>query len=233
MSEWAPAASDISDVDLLIASDVPYEDALRWQHGRVAAVRGRGREVLALIEHAPVYTMGRRGGRDSVRLPEADLAAPVVDVERGGDLTWHGPGQLVGYPILDLRARGIRVADYIRRLEAMLIEVLDGFGIEATTVAGRPGVWVDRSKVAAIGVAVRGGVAFHGFALNVAPDLAWYDAIVPCGLADAGVTSMADLLAGPPSMAAVVEATRVVFERRFAVRLLAADASMLRGAVLA
>ena len=146
-------------------------------------------------------------------------------------MTWHGPGQLVGYPILDLRTRGLRVADYVRLMEAMLIEVLDGFGIEASTVAGRPGVWVGNAKVAAVGIAVRGGVAFHGFALNVDPDLAWYDAIVPCGLADASVTSMQELCPESPSIGAVVEAMTAAFERRFTVRLATADASMLRASI--
>lgn len=222
---------NIADVDLLLGGCVLYEDALRWQHDRVAQIREGGREALALIEHAPVYTMGRRGGRASVRLDEADLRARVIDVERGGDMTWHGPGQLVGYPILDLRERGLRVADYIRLLEAMLIEVLDGFEIDASVVAGRPGVWVGDAKVAAIGVAVRGGVAFHGFALNVAPDLAWYDAIVPCGLADASVTSMQELRREAPSMGAVVAAMTTAFGRRFAARLTTADASTLRAAM--
>ena len=233
MTERSSVASAIAHVDLFVASDVPYADALRWQHDRVEAVREGAGEALALIEHTPAYTMGRRGGRASVRLDEADLRAPVIDVERGGDLTWHGSGQLVGYPILDLRARGLRVADYIRLLESVLIEVLDGFGLEAATVAGRPGVWVEDAKIAAIGVAVRGGIAFHGFALNVAPDLSWYDPIVPCGLADASVTSMQELRTEAPSMGEVVGMTRAVFERRFTARLRDSDASVLREAVSA
>lgn len=233
-SSAAPAlAETIAEVDLLPGCDVPYEDALRWQHDRVAQIREGGREALALIQHAPVYTMGRRGGRASVRLDGASLNAPIVDVERGGDLTWHGPGQLVGYPILDLRARGLRVADYVRLLEALLIEVLDGFGIVASTVAGRPGAWVGAAKIAAIGVAVRGGVASHGFALNVAPDLAWYDAIVPCGLPDVRVTSMRELRPDAPSMSAVVDATSAAFERWFRARLIRGEVSVLRGAVTA
>ena len=236
MSDRSSVAPDLPDVDLLLASGVLYADGLRWQHDRVAQLREGGRagwrEALALIEHAPVYTMGRRGGRASVRLDEADLRAPVVDVERGGDMTWHGPGQLVGYPILDLRARGLRVADYVRLLEGLLSDVLGTSGIEASTVAGRPGVWVGDAKVAAIGIAVRGGVAFHGFALNVAPDLAWYDAIVPCGLADARVTSMQELRPEAPSIAAVVEAVAIAFERRFTARLTTANASMLGASIL-
>lgn len=222
-----------SAVDLLLAGRVRYEPAWRWQQDRAAEVRAGGREAFALVEHEPVYTMGRRGGRTSLRRPPEEMPAPVVDIERGGDVTWHGPGQLVGYPILDLRARSLRAADYVRALEVLLVDVLAGFGLHATTVRGRPGVWVDGAKVAAIGVAVRGGVTTHGFALNVAPDLGWYDAIVPCGIEDAGVTSMAVLLDGAPPMPAVVDAVRAAFERRFAAALVEVDAARLSEAVSA
>lgn len=202
-------------VSCVLGTEIDYAEGLRWQSAAADRVREGGQESLALIEHTPVYTMGRRGGRASLLVPPEMLRAPVVDVDRGGDLTWHGPGQLVGYPILDLRARGLGAVDYVRRLEATLIDVLAAFGIEAGTVAGRPGVWADGAKVAAIGVAVRRGVTRHGFALNVAPDLRWFADIVPCGIDDAGVTSMGALLDEAPSMPAVVEATRRAFEARF------------------
>ncbi|MGE3960153.1 MAG: lipoyl(octanoyl) transferase LipB [Dehalococcoidia bacterium] len=227
------AVGRLVSVDCLVAGGVPYEPALDWQRGRVAAVRDGGREALALIEHEPVYTMGRRGGRASMRLDAAAMPAPVIDIERGGDVTWHGPGQLVGYPILDLRARGLRAADYVRSLEEVLVAVLDGHGLVAGTVPGRPGVWVDGAKVAAIGVAIRGGVSFHGFALNVAPDLAWYDAIVPCGLTDARVTSMAELIGTAPAMPEVVAAVSEAFEARLAARLEQASPRALLGRVVA
>ncbi len=119
--------------------------------------------------------------------------AVLVESDRGGDVTFHGPGQVVCYPILDLRRRELGAADYVRLLEQTMIGALQRFGIVAGTVHGRPGVWVGDAKIGAIGVRVQGGVTTHGFALNVDTDLAWYDAIVPCGLADAGVTSMAQL----------------------------------------
>jgi lipoyl(octanoyl) transferase len=228
-------------VDVMRASGVPYEAALAWQRERAAALRERTREgereALALIEHEPVYTMGLRGGRDSLRVTPEVLPAPLVDVERGGDVTWHGPGQLVGYPILDLRARDLRAADYVHALEALLVEVLAEFGIGGTAVRGRPGAWVGDAKVAAIGLAIRGGVTMHGFALNVASDLGWYDAIVPCGIADAPVTSMAALLGGgpgseAPEVGAVTEAVQAAFERRFACALEPADPAALLGAAL-
>ncbi|MCK9486489.1 MAG: lipoyl(octanoyl) transferase LipB [Dehalococcoidia bacterium] len=196
-------------------ADVDYAAGLRWQGEAMQAVRERGAEALALIEHRPVYTMGRRGGRASLRTPPEELRASVVDVDRGGDITWHGPGQIVGYPVLGLRARGMAAADYVHALEALLIEVLAAFDVSASVVAGRPGVWVDGAKVAAIGVAIRGGVSRHGFALNVVPDLSWFEDIVPCGIDDASVTSMARLLGHAPSMDAVVTATRRAFEARF------------------
>lgn len=220
-------------VDCLNGVSVPYEPALHWQRERAATVRAGGREALALIEHEPVYTMGRRGGRSSMLLAPEAMPARIVDVERGGDVTWHGPGQLVGYPILDLRRRSLRAADYIRELEALLIEVLATFGLEADVIAGRPGVWIGRAKVAAIGVAIRGGVSSHGFALNVSPDLGWYDAIIPCGLAVASVTSMAELLGSPPVMEDVTDAACATFESRFGTRLVAADSAVLIGAVRA
>lgn len=193
-------------VELFRAVDLPYREALTWQRDRVVSVRAGGAEAFALIQHAPVYTMGRRGGRDSVRQPLEALPAPLVDIERGGDLTWHGPGQLVGYPILDLRRRNVRPADYVRALETLLVEVLDRFGVVAAVVPGRPGVWVDGAKIAAIGVAIRGGVSLHGFALNVAPDLSWYDPIVPCGIVDASVTSMERIRPPAPPLAEVAAA---------------------------
>lgn len=218
-------------VELFRGTDIPYHDALAWQRERAARVRAGGPEAFALIQHEPVYTMGRRGGRDSLRRPAEALRAPLIDIERGGDLTWHGPGQLVGYPVLDLRGRGMRAADYVRALEALLIDVLHGFDLPAAVVPGRPGVWVAGAKIAAIGVAIRGGVSLHGFALNVAPDLGWYDAIVPCGLSDATVTSVERELPSAPSMAAVESAIVAAFGGRFPSALVDAGALPVARAV--
>ncbi len=225
--------SDPQTVDLLRASEVPYETALAWQRGRQERVRSGGREALALIEHSPVYTMGRRGGRHSLRVPAESLRAPIVDIERGGDVTWHGPGQLVGYPILNVRERELRAADYVHALEAMLIEVLRHFDVDATTIRGRPGVWVQGAKVAAIGVAIRGGVSMHGFALNVNPDLHWFDTIIPCGIADATMTSLGLTTPHVPSIEQVADVVREAFEAQFASRLVVADSSSLRESVSA
>jgi len=202
---------------------VPYREAWRRQEEAADALRrGLAGEALFLLQHPPVYTRGRRARREHVLAGEADLrrrGADVIETDRGGDVTFHGPGQLVGYPVLDLRRRSLLPGDYVRLLEKTLIDAVAALGVAGQRVAGRPGVWVGPAKLAAIGVRVHGGVTNHGFALNVSNDLSWFAAIVPCGLADAGVTSLATLLARPPDMAAVEAEVCRAFERAFACRL--------------
>lgn len=202
---------------------VAYDEALAWQQARAEAVRtGAALEALAVLQHPPVYTLGMRGERRHVlATPEALAArgAGLVPTDRGGDVTFHGPGQLVAYPILDLRRRELGPATYVRMLETVLIDTLARFGIEAGRVPGRPGVWAEESKVAALGVRVRGGVCTHGVALNVSTDLGWFDAIVPCGIADAGVTSMERLLGVAPPHQAVEDAFIEAFARVFGLRV--------------
>ena len=211
-----------SEVRLLAATNVDYASALAWQMATAAEVRAAREgashgpaEALALIEHAAVYTMGARGGRATVRHPLEALPAPLVDTDRGGDITWHGPGQLVAYPILDLRRRALGAAEYIEALEGMLLDTLAAFGIEAALTEGRRGVWIGNDKIAALGISVRGGVSLHGIALNVSPDLGWFDAIVPCGLEDAGVTSMSRVLGRTVRVAEARREMLHAFARRF------------------
>ena len=219
-------------VRCLCSGNVKYGDGLHWQRETATALReGHGSEAIALIEHESVYTIGARGGRATLRVPLEELPAPLVDTDRGGDVTWHGPGQLVAYPILHLRRRGIGAGEYLAGLEGMLLDTLAAFGIRGERVSTRRGIWVDGNKVAAMGVRIQGGVSMHGIALNIAPDLGWFDAIVPCGIADAGVTSMAALLGAAPPFAAVVEAMRAAFESRFATTLVEVPADALRAAV--
>jgi lipoyl(octanoyl) transferase len=157
-------------------------------------VRGEIPDTCLLLEHQPVYTAGRR--TDPLDRPVGDPGAPVIDVDRGGKITWHGPGQLVGYPIVAL-AEPVDVVAYVRTIETALIGVCAEFGVQAGRVEGRSGVWLrgaaagqpDR-KVAAVGIRVAKGVTMHGFALNCDCDLSWFDRIVPCGLRDASVTSL-------------------------------------------
>jgi lipoyl(octanoyl) transferase len=166
---------------------VPYADAWRLQQALHAQVVGGAEDVALLLEHEPVYTAGKR--TDPWERP-AD-GTPVVEVDRGGKITWHGPGQITGYPILRL-ADPVDVVDYVRRLEQLLIDLCASLGLDTVRVAGRSGVWTPdgERKVAAIGIRVARGVTMHGFALNCDPDLAAYDRIVACGIADATVTSL-------------------------------------------
>lgn len=171
---------------------VDYErawDLQRTLHADVVA--GRSPDTVLLLEHTPVYTAGRR-----TEVFERPMdGTPVIDVDRGGKITWHGPGQLVGYPILRLPDR-MAVVDHVRRIEAMLVAVCADLGVTTKLVCGRSGVWVDADdrgpdrKIAAIGVRVTEGVTMHGFALNCDNDLSWFDRIVPCGITDASVTTL-------------------------------------------
>ena len=176
---------------------VGYLEAWELQRDLVAARQAQqGTDTLLLLEHLPVYTLGKRADPSHVLFDRDQLVArgiEVVEVDRGGDVTYHGPGQLVGYPILSLA--GVRgVVDYVRALEQVLLRALAALGVAAQRVPGHTGVWVDEAKIAAIGVRVAsGGVTSHGFALNVAPDLSHFAGIVPCGITDRGVCSLASL----------------------------------------
>ena len=173
---------------------VPYSEAWDIQlrtHEEVAEV-GRP-DTLLLVEHPHVYTLGRRGQEEDILIDAAELARLGVEVhhtDRGGEVTYHGPGQLVGYPILNLRRWGGGPLKYVRSLERVLIETLAEFGIRAESEGHPTGVWVGDRKIAAIGVKVSRRVTTHGFALNVCSDLSYFDHIVPCGMSDAGVTSL-------------------------------------------
>src|SRR3954464_5054181 len=191
---------------------VPYE--LAWERQRelhAARVAGQGPDTLLLLEHPSVYTAGKR------TLPHERPfdGTPVIDVDRGGKITWHGPGQLVGYPIVAL-PDPIDVVAYVRRLEGALIEVCAGFGLTTGRVEGRSGVWVaadepgagfrPERKVAAIGVRVARGVTMHGFALNCDPDMSAFANMIPCGIVDAGATSLSAELGRDVPVAEVVDA---------------------------
>jgi lipoate-protein ligase B len=174
---------------------VAYAEALRLQEElRDAVLAGLGGEVVLLLEHPDVITFGRGARAESAHLDDAGLRAAgyeVARVNRGGDVTWHGPGQLVGYPILDLGPRGRDVGRYLRALERLLCETLFDFGIAARRREGFTGVWLDeRRKIASIGIGVRRWVTLHGFALNISCDLARFAAITPCGLRGVEMTSM-------------------------------------------
>jgi len=187
---------------------VGYAEA--WQLQRaIARARSAGSvpDIVLLLEHPPVYTTGRRDARRNLRVPLAALGAPLIETDRGGDITFHGPGQLVAYPIIALRDAGLGVAEYVRALEEAIIRTLAAYGVAAGREPGLTGVWVGEAKIAAIGVRVSrpGGaeglwVTGHGLALNVTVDLSWFARIVPCGIGDRAVTSMAEVMGAAPGV---------------------------------
>lgn len=182
---------------------VEYNEAWDLQRD-LARKRAEGeiRDTLLLLEHPPVYTTGRRGAGSNLRMTEAALGAPLIQTDRGGDITFHGPGQLIAYPIIDLRAAGLSVVSYVRSLEETIMRTVRQYGIAAHAECGLTGVWTGETdgqgdKIAAIGIRVGkpagasgGWVTGHGLALNVDVDLGWFERIVPCGIADRGVTSV-------------------------------------------
>lgn len=200
---------------------VDYAPALRMQEDLVAQrQRGEGEDTLLLLEHPHVVTLGRNAHEENLLVDRDALTrrgATVHEVGRGGDVTYHGPGQLVGYPILRLRDDERDAHDFLRRLEEVLILSLSDFGIEAGRRPPHTGVWVEDQKVAALGVRFSRWVTSHGLALNVDPDLDWFETIIPCGISHLGVTSMRELLGRPPSLASVRECLvghfGAVFER--------------------
>lgn len=198
------------------AGQVPYLEAVAAMEARVAAIAaGQAGELVWLLEHPPLYTAG-------VSAKGTDLLDagrfPVFEAGRGGQFTYHGPGQRVAYLMLDLNARRRDVRGYVRALEQWIIGALDAFNVEGRVVDGRVGVWTDaprgEAKIAAIGVKVRRWVSFHGISLNVEPDLSHFGGIVPCGVSDAGVTSLVDL-GRPVGMDEADAALRASFRRVF------------------
>jgi lipoyl(octanoyl) transferase len=197
----------VSELQIIQAGLVPYEEAWEMQRQLHAKrVDDAGPDTMLLLEHPSVYTAGRRTEPHERPFD----GTPVIDVDRGGKITWHGPGQLVGYPIVKL-ADPVDVVAHVRRLEAALIEVCAGFGLATERVEGRSGVWVradDRGpdrKVAAIGVRVAKGVTMHGFALNCDPDMSAFANMIPCGIVDAGATSLSAELGRDITVAEAIE----------------------------
>jgi lipoyl(octanoyl) transferase len=205
---------------------VPYAEALALQHSLVEERRhDRIPDTLLLLEHPHVITIGVKRAdahRHIVATPErlSALGVEVVETGRGGDVTYHGPGQLVAYPIVDLRPDRQDVHRYVRDLEAVMIAVCRAYGIEADRVKGLSGAWVGERKIGAIGVRISRWITSHGLAFNVESDLSYFNLIVPCGIADRGVTSLARELgrtvAVEDAADRLVEAFAAVFERRVA-----------------
>jgi lipoate-protein ligase B len=201
---------------------MPYAEALAMQRELVEDRRtNRVGDLLLFVEHPHVLTLGVRGdgGRTHILATSEALASRGVEVHetgRGGDITYHGPGQIVGYPIIDLRPDRCDVHRYVRDLEEVLIRTVTDYGVNAGRVEGLTGVWVGRDKLAAIGVRIARWITSHGFALNVTTDLEYFNLIVPCGIADRGVTSLARLLGRPVDRAEVEGHIASHFSRVFA-----------------
>lgn len=186
-----------SPCQIIRLGTVEYHRAWELQVELAAKVHdGAQPNTLLLLEHSPVYTKGRLSKPEHILLSDEELRQKgigVYEADRGGQVTFHGPGQLVAYPVVDLREWGGPVK-YVRTLERIIVDSLADFKITAETIDGITGVWVDGAKIAAIGVKISRGVAYHGFAINVTTDLSYYSHIVPCGIADRPVTSMAKVL---------------------------------------
>ena len=199
---------------------ISFEDALSLQDALVAErtapepEAALAPEVLLLLEHEPVYTIGRTPDQSSLR-DAALLPHPVVQINRGGQATYHGPGQLVGYPILRLSERGQDLHRYLRELEEVLIETVAEYGVAATRREGLTGVWVGQRKLASIGVGVRRWISMHGFALNVCGDLTPFNQITPCGIAGVEMTNLERESGKPVDVRSVAERVQAVFMRRF------------------
>ncbi len=201
---------------VLDLGQMDYLEAWQKQKEVHAAVAdGKRPQTLILVEHPPVITFGRKGGRDNLLASEQWLSEhsfKLYDIERGGDVTYHGPGQLVGYPIFIV---GRQVRDYLRNIEEVFVRLLASFDISSVGSDGYAGVWVGEEKAVAIGVAIKRHVSLHGFALNVATDLSHFETIVPCGLQDKGVTSLSKLLERPVTIAEIKPLVIKQFEEVF------------------
>jgi lipoate-protein ligase B len=203
---------------------MPYPDAWDLQL-RLVEARSQGRvdnDVILFVEHPPVFTLGRRGGRENLLVPEEMLrqsGIPIVQVERGGNITYHGPGQLVVYPIVHLPSFGLGVVDMVDRLEEVMIRTCAAWGVAAGRNALNRGAWVGMKKIGSIGIAVRRGVSFHGLALNVNLDLTPFCWIQPCGLEGVAATSMAREAGRPVAMEEALAAVERNIEAVFGIRL--------------
>jgi len=188
---------DLKDSHKILIQDLgfkKYKNVLSLQKKlQKQRIAGNIKDTLILVEHEPVYTLGKNANRDHL-LQSRDKSVEVHNIERGGDVTFHGPGQLVGYPILDLRNYKKSVSWYMRTLEELTIRVLKEFDIKGSRIKGLTGVWVDNKKIAAQGVRISRWVTMHGFSINVCPQLSYYDGIIPCGIFDYDVTSMEECL---------------------------------------
>ena len=198
---------------------IDYQEAWNLQHQiHQAKQAGLSAEVLLLLEHPHVFTLGKNAKKENILVPETvlrDQGIDCVSIERGGDVTYHGPGQLLGYPIFFLEALKLRVVDFVERLEEVMIRVLASYGLPAQRSSLNRGVWVNEAKLGFVGIAVQRGITLHGFALNVAPKLSYYEMIHSCGLKGVKIVSLSSLLRKSIPMEEVKKKTIASFEDVF------------------
>jgi lipoate-protein ligase B len=207
------------EIQVIQAGKQEYRSCWELQKQLAAARRaGQVPDLLLLVEHPPTYTIGRRGTRDHLLIDEArlqEVGATCLTVDRGGDITFHGPGQLVVYAIIDLGLTNRSVRRYVENLEQVVIETLHHYELEATIDPAYPGVWIGRNKIAAIGISIHHGVSYHGFALNIDPDLHYFDDMIGCGIPDRGATSLERELGRPVDAGEVTNLIVEQFATRF------------------
>ena len=209
---------DLKDSQKILIQDLgfkKYKSVLSLQKKlQKQRIAGNINDTLILVEHEPVYTLGKNSNRDYL-LQSRDKSVEVYNTERGGEVTFHGPGQLVGYPILDLRNYKKSVSWYMRTLEELTIRVLKEFDIKGSRIKGLTGVWVENKKIAAQGVRISRWVTMHGFSINVCPQLSFYDGIIPCGIFDQDVTSMEECLNKKISIKKIKSSVSEIFLEMF------------------
>lgn len=214
----------------------PYPEALDLQRSAVAAIKtGRlDRDLVILVEHPPVFTLGRRGGRENLLVSEAVLrekGIEVVPVERGGDITYHGPGQLVVYPLIDLNRAPFRVVAFVEALEQAMVQTAAHWGVAASGDQGNRGAWVQGRKLGSVGITVRRGISFHGLALNAHTDLAPFGWINPCGIQACQMTSLAAESKETVEMAAVRRVMTRELERLLSLEMTPVDVEAIRAKI--
>ncbi|MBT8349741.1 MAG: lipoyl(octanoyl) transferase LipB [Deltaproteobacteria bacterium] len=207
---------------------VEYRKARDIQSHLLSAMTAKeiNSDIILILEHPPVFTLGRRGGLKNLNVTETflkKLKIPLVQVERGGDITFHGPGQLVVYPIINLERARLSITDYVRNLEEVMIRTVKDFGLPSQRNGLNRGIWVDKRKLGSVGIAVRRGISFHGMALNVNLSLEPFHWINPCGLQDIKMTSIQQELSHPVSLQQVRYKVKHHFESIFGVELLETD----------
>lgn len=238
MSDRQPLSSDrgaATDTKTWLSIDfdsIDYHEAWQLQVDLIVARKERilQNNIVLFLEHPAVFTLGRRGGRECLLVSEQFLAAAgvrVIQAERGGNITFHGPGQLVVYPIVDLQASRIKVVDFVSGLEEVMLRTAGNWGVAAERNAANRGIWVGPAKMGSIGIAVRRGISFHGLALNINTDLTPFSWIQPCGLKGVGMTTMQQQTGYQLSMQEVREVLKKQFESVFGIKLLSRQRSDL------